>query len=383
MLEAPKQNIFDDMKFEYNEPFGDLSFVPKEKKSRTSKRAPPELNYEDDDVPGEAADYTFKKLVSSKLARDIVRSSNFMPGQFDEWNRNPKGGNNNYTSENKDIDGDKIPEFLVKKGDKIIAVNGYTTKKSDFPFKREYYERYPSAKLRKNHKYSDFIKDDYYGPTYSADGSSITKWSGTDPTTDEFKRKYKNFNTHRPRPLSTYQAFSKYIVGPACKLAFMVLGKSNPEKAKIARKVAATEIGKPMIESYITSITYAIAVKVPTLSELDRNHQLEEYQDAFLAHMAIKDPSFKLDFKQQDVEKSLEYKKFEDWLFGLENIKNRVREHMKKLLSDDREKYVYVIRDYIVSKLKAIDNFDDKVEYAWGEKLNELDDKYNLNLNQE
>ena len=75
------------------------------------------------------------QLVSSKQSRDIVRRNNFMPGQFQIWNEKETGGNNKYYGAYEDIDNDRIGEFVVRRGGAegpLVAVNGYTTKKSDW-----------------------------------------------------------------------------------------------------------------------------------------------------------------------------------------------------------------------------------------------------------
>ena len=74
------------------------------------------------------------QIVGSKNYRDIKRSGNFMPGQFEIWNAKETGGNNQYWGNYQDVDGDGLAhEFVVRRGDEngpMIAVNGYTTKRS-------------------------------------------------------------------------------------------------------------------------------------------------------------------------------------------------------------------------------------------------------------
>ena len=92
------------------------------------------------------------QIVGSKRYRDIKRSGNFMPGQFDIWNEKEKGGNRKYWGGYQDVDGDGLEhEFVVRRGDKhgpMVAVNGYTTKQSDWGARRLFYEAYPTRKLR-------------------------------------------------------------------------------------------------------------------------------------------------------------------------------------------------------------------------------------------
>ena len=370
---------FSDLQLVYNQPIGSMAYTEKSKKGREFKNAPPEFNY----APENASLYTLKNVVSSKNARDIVRSTNFMPGQFDVWNSNPKGGNNKYTGRFEDLDGDDIPEYVIKRDGKLVAINGYTTKKSDFPFKAEYYRTHPNPESRKEESYNVFLRDRYYGPQYTPDGSAITKWNGRDPTDEEFRKKYKRHNTHQPRPLSTYQAFSKFIVAKACQEAFKILGDRKPEKQKIARKIACQMTGFKMFEASITSITYATIVKVKILESLSQSGELEKYQNAFLIMKAQSTPGFHLDFKEENVQNTKEYKAFEDWLFNQAVVKSAVQTYMKSFLTTDRAQYIRAIAEFVVGKLKSIPGYEKAVNDAWEEKKQYIDDIYDMGYHQE
>lgn len=375
-LEGPPN--FGDLELVYNQPFNNMAYAGKVKKAREYKNAPHEFNY----TPEEASLYTLKNVVSSKNARDIVRSTNFMPGPFQIWNAKPNGGNKKYVGGYEDLDGDRINEFVVKRNGKIVAVNGYTTKKSDFPFKAKYYETHPTSKDRKVQPYNEYLTNVYYGAQYSPDGSSITRWTGQNPNDEQFRNAYKKHNTHQPRPLSTYQAFSKFIVGPACKEAFRALGEGRPEKMKIARKVACDKTGFKMFEASITSITYATVVKVKVLQDLQNKGELSKYQDAFLAMKAQTSPDFHLDFGSPGVQNTKEYKTFEDWLFNQDVIKSAVQGYMKNFLSTDRAKYIQAICEYVIGKLKSIPGYEQAVEDAWEMKKQEIDDVYGFGFQQ-
>ena len=268
-IDGPKPISFNNIDLDYNQPIEQMKFVEKGKKGKEYRNAPIELNYQ----PEQASLYTLKNVVSSKNARDIVRSVNFMPGQFDLWNANKKGGNNKYKGSFQDLDGDEIAEYVVTRDGKIVAINGYTTKRSDFPFKAEYYRTHPTSDDRKREKYNEFLNK-YYGPEYSQDGSAITRWQGIDPTTEEFKKKFKLHNTHQPRPLSTYQAFSKYIMKEACKAAFKKLGDNKEEKIKIARKIAGVALQQKMVEAFLTKIIYTSVVRVKIEEKLQEDGDL-------------------------------------------------------------------------------------------------------------
>ena len=93
------------------------------------------------------------QIVGSKNYRDIKRSGNFT------------GGNNQYWGGYQDVDGDGLAhELVVRRGDEtgqMIAVNGYTTKRSDWPARRKFYEAYPNRSDRKNKTVKTYMRDEY------------------------------------------------------------------------------------------------------------------------------------------------------------------------------------------------------------------------------
>lgn len=91
-------------------------------KYKTNFDIPTDIKYEGDPhgprkLRGRKAADNLFQIAGSKYKRDIVRRNNFMPGQFQLWNKNPKGGNNKYYGSMEDYDNDKIPhEFVVRRG---------------------------------------------------------------------------------------------------------------------------------------------------------------------------------------------------------------------------------------------------------------------------
>ena len=170
------------------------------------------------------------QIVGSKRFRDVKRSANFLPGQFELWNA--KNGNK-YWGGYHDVDGDEINEFVVHRGkDKtgpMIAVNGYTTKRSDWGARELFYEKNPTRESRReNGPLKKYIRS-FYDPTYD-DTGKITKWgikpgSDEDPLRDEM---YNRYIKYIPKDLSPYQAIQKYIFTPAFD-AFL-------QEAKMTRK---------------------------------------------------------------------------------------------------------------------------------------------------
>ena len=104
------------------------------------------------------------QIVGSKRFRDIKRSGNFMPGQFDIWNAKETGGNNQYWGGYQDVDGDGLAhEFVVRREKEtgpMVAVNGYTTKRSDWAARKTFYENNPSREDRKGKTVKTYMRDE-------------------------------------------------------------------------------------------------------------------------------------------------------------------------------------------------------------------------------
>ena len=157
------------------------------------------------------------QIVGSARFRDIKRSSNFLPGAFYDWNsKQPEG---KYWGGFQDVDDDGLKhEFVVRRGGStgpMIAVNGYTTKQSDWGPRKLYYETYPKREQRKGKTLKSFMRDEYYEPHYN--GMTIDGW-GIQPGSadDEFKdQEWNRYKKYTPKNLSPYQAVNKYIVQPA------------------------------------------------------------------------------------------------------------------------------------------------------------------------
>ena len=120
------------------------------------------------------------QIVGSKRFRDIKRSGNFMPGQFDIWNEKENGGNRKYWGGYQDADGDGLEhEFVVRRGDKhgpMVAVNGYTTKRSDWGARSLFYTKNPTRWQRKGKTAKTYMRDEYYVPDYD-DGMDVKNWA--------------------------------------------------------------------------------------------------------------------------------------------------------------------------------------------------------------
>lgn len=227
------------------------------------------------------------QIVGSRNYRDVKRSANFMPGQFELWNKNEKGGNGKYWGGYQDVDDDGINEFVVRRGEDntgpMIAVNGYTTKRSDWGARELYYQDNPTKALRSENGPLKKYMHKFYGPTYDKKTGKITEW-GIKPGSDEdplHNKMYDRYIKYTPKNLSPYQAFQKYVVTPALD--------SYLSRNSKTREEFFAEYGVGGL-SQITSNVYQRLVKDVIFASL--GDDLKEIAKVYIANRQVNDPTY-------------------------------------------------------------------------------------------
>ena len=259
------------------------------------------------------------QIVGSKRFRDVKRSANFMPGQFEIWNG--KNGNK-YWGGYRDLDGDEINEFVVRRKDEngpMIAVNGYTTKRSDWGARELYYQDNPTRESRRKYGSVKKYMRSFYGPTYD-DTGKITEWgikpgSDADPLHNET---YNRYIKYTPKDLSPYQAIQKYIFTPAFD-AFL-------QEAKMTRKQFIESFGFGSIARSASNV-YNILVKEVIYAKLVRTNkqQLGEFEQDYIRIMQRKIPGY--DQSAADFTEGLI-----NYLFTRKDIKAMAAEYVHHIL---------------------------------------------------
>ena len=272
------------------------------------------------------------QIVGSKRYRDIKRIGNFMPGQFQLWNEKENGGNRQYWGGYEDLDDDGYAhEFVVRRGDKhgpMVAVNGYTTKRSDWGARSLFYTKNPTRWQRKGKTAKTFVRDEYYKPTYD-DRGHITKWEIEPESEKDDIREWTMYNNYRPKDLSPYQAINRYIVMPALETYL----KNNG----IDKKTYIAANGGVGVLSRITSNVYDELVKAPVKAYLINNRAYEMHEE-----------NFKQTKKGQE---STNYEvDLEKYVFSKKDVKDVVRQYVaNKVLPKASElvaQYAEVIDEY-------------------------------------
>lgn len=259
------------------------------------------------------------QIVGSRNYRDVKRSANFMPGQFETWNTKNGG---KYWGDYQDVDGDEINEFVVRRKDKngpMIAVNGYTTKRSDWGARELYYRDNPTRESRsKNGPLKKYIRS-YYSPTYD-DTGKITKWgikpgSDADPLHDKI---YDRYIKYTPKDLSPYQAIQKYIFTPAFK-AYL-------QESNMTRNKFIDDFGFGSIATSASNV-YNRLVKDVIYAKLVRTNKalLEGFAQDYIIIRQRKDPGY--DQSADDFTDGLI-----NYLFTRKDIKAMAAEYVNHIL---------------------------------------------------
>jgi hypothetical protein len=177
------------------------------------------------------------------LKRDIrlIKDAQSKRGAEDWIVRN--GLENHLYVDDRDIDGDSVPDIIVRRRDtsKPYIVKGYTTEQSNYPQRHLYYDTYPLAADRKDHSMRDYIDenaidefgDGGYTRTYTQPWQRIAEAS----TKAGYKFKLPN------KKLTNNQVFKYFIMKPLV-FAFKKVCKARNYKPNLPPNIM------PRIEAY-------------------------------------------------------------------------------------------------------------------------------------
>lgn len=120
----------------------------------------------------------------------------------------------NYTARLEDLNNDGINDVIIRRGTDengpVVVVNGWTTTASDFPYRQEYYEAFPSSKARKE---SNMNMKKYFNniinTQYDEYGNVVSYNVPTELKKIIDSGGYKQI---KPRDKSSYQMFISEII---------------------------------------------------------------------------------------------------------------------------------------------------------------------------
>ena len=293
------------------------------------------------------------KLVSSKNALDVTRKSAWIAEEpFKVWNEKDikNYGKQRYYGKLEDYDEDGFPiEYVIRRGGEngpIVAVNGYTIKTSDYPWKQAYYNAYPTSEQRKETTYRQFIRDKY-GAEYDDDNMSIKGYK-LDPEKDEWTQKVKSFGYRYPVPKdrTPYQAFAELITHPLIKSIIANIADSKGVEPKEIRKEIGTNSGYGLgFASVICSDVYDAFINAPIYDFLNSNGLMNQYKEIYEAKK--KETNSEFTFNEEDEEDMM---KFTEWLKTRKEFKKAAKKRAVNFLKQDNLEATIKHADKIIKK---------------------------------
>lgn len=262
-------------------------------------------------------------VVGSKNARDITRKNHFMSkAAFDTWNaKQPKG---KYWADYYDVDEDGTDEFIVRGKDKdgpLVAINGYTTKKSDWPIRRAYYDTYPEIGSRPDGGITEFARE-YHNEEYDQYGYPTKAYL---QRIADMQDQYKKYNIRGGGSTSPYNVFVKRIVADAIQQEKSELQVDDDGWSTISAAIAKHE-GKGWLLK-LAGQKWTDWVKIPIIADLEKAGALEGWRNLYYQTHARSNSA------------ELDKEKFEKWLFNKKEIKAEVKDFIKFMFDKSSDEY--------------------------------------------
>ena len=118
--------------------------------------------------------------------------------------------------QHEDINGDNIPDIVIRNSkNEPVVVNGWTTKRSDYPTRYMYYNTYPTREDRKGHPYPDFKRDELHQVKYDDTSIDVHKRGNVESYNEQaYPANWQlgSYNVPKPKRLGAYQRFQRYIL---------------------------------------------------------------------------------------------------------------------------------------------------------------------------
>ena len=240
---------------------------------------------------------------------------------FDKWNAKQPDGQ--YWGDYRDVDEDGVDEFVVRGKNEdgpLVAINGYTTKKSDWAVRRDYYEAYPKIGTRPPGGIGAFAKE-LYSEEYDDYGYPTDAYL---ERIKEAQRKHPGYSIRGGGSTSPYNVFVKRIVASAKTQHKNDLNVSDEEYNTIMKEVENKE-GKGWLLKLAGKL-WTRWVKLPIIKSMDRE-TVRSWKHLYEANHASTGDS------QQDQEK------FVKWFFNRAEIKRKVKDFIKDMFVPESEEY--------------------------------------------
>ena len=298
-------------------------------------------------APGMGMQY-LRLVAGSKLARDFRRRPHFM-GQnaFDAWQQ-VHDKKKRYWAEEADVDGDRVNEFVVRfnktdsrgkveldedgnpiRSNRIAAVNGWTTVKSDYKERKQFIDEYPTAKDRKGKSFTKFIHSKYYTDN-DKDEFGYPNHAYIERRKETMYRDGHKHKLHMPLPTAR-QDFMKFV-WKAQKEAVRIYLERHPD---IKPEELKKEMGFVMQKGSEYYQNWILNTLFEELRETEYyNELLEKYVRKFNNAKPNKDKGVKFDIDNPE-----HRAKFESKLLKNDSVRKGINSLVKQLLDEEGEYY--------------------------------------------
>ena len=295
------------------------------------------------------------KLVGSKAGRAIYKDPDYMSeGTLNILNgKRIARGQKPYLGTWESVDEDAVPEFVVRDHNKnIVAVNGYTTKRSDWDIMNKYYTQYPSRDDRHDNPFRDFVND-YYEDDPDVKFETDAAGFPTDEYLERRKAAQKNsiYSMRLPNP-TAYNIFTKNLVSPIIKLKVNELAEANGVEREHIMSLLKDAYGEGWMLSFISQLWNGL-VKTPFLT-LARN--TKEYKDYFDA--------FQLKHRNSELTEKEKQEKFIKSFMNLKGIKLALKKWISPMLTKGNAENIRTNQIITVEVAKLLNAIQSSISQA-------------------
>lgn len=232
-----------------------------------------------------------KNAISPSGAESIVEKHNKNAKPSAKWYLAKINPNGPATIQNMpDINKDGVPDVIIRnsKGNPMY-INGYTTKRSDYPETLSYYNAYPTRKDRKGHPKNKYLKDELYNEESYNDiehPEDLGNLRYTKPAwyDNAYEKGYKLKNLNKNR-MGPFRRFQTYIVKPRFANFLESAGLTDyPKKGPLLAKVT----GALWNEYIVTLLGHLMQIQENELEKFKKTKQFKELADNEITKMLNK-----------------------------------------------------------------------------------------------
>lgn len=231
-----------------------------------------------------------KNAISPSGAEEIVKNHNKKSSSNAKWSLlkvNPQGPAT--LANMPDVNKDGVPDVIIKNAKGYpVYINGYTTKRSNYPETLAYYDAYPTRASRKGKSKAKFLRDELYNIEYlnEDDDTSNIGMQRAKNIPDWYNpvfasKKYKMTDLTKTK-LNPFRRFQTYIVKPH----FETLLESNKlEKFPAKGPLLAKVTGSLWNQYVVLPIAHAKQVPQSNIEKFKKSKEFNPIADAHVSEL--------------------------------------------------------------------------------------------------